>query len=322
MRTTVIASAAAALLLVGVGVVNSHRAARVGNDVAPAPRPVAMESMPPSATELGCHAGWPVVIDGMTTVIVPGPSSNHETVIAWHCVDNQGRHPSLIRALQGSPGVNSQYRATLLRPAGGLAVLSLQSVGSTVDVVAVAASAGSRWSWSGAAVHQLYTRTVAGVYEAGLRRASAQPCNERVLTASVWTPPWWDAGSAGLLRFVNSSSRPCYVRGYPTVAAVDVAGRVQRFSQTLNGPFGGIVSGPEPPFVVLKPGQVATALMESCTAQGTPGQTSPRRPAPATSERVTVALDGFSRSTAFKYRMNLCGLQVHPLTDQYFGPTS
>lgn len=77
------------------------------------------------------------------------------------------------------------------------------------------------------------------------------------------------AGGAGLghvgypIRFTNRSQATCSVRGYPGVAGLNKHGKqVEQALRTKNGYLGGVKPGHPIPTVVLKPGQVASALVE------------------------------------------------------------
>ena len=91
-------------------------------------------------------------------------------------------------------------------------------------------------------------------------------------------------GAAGghellLLGFENISTRTCFLRGYPGVAAVDSSGRVLlNADRMLNGMMGIAVNGDNtlsaPPVVVLRPGQAGLAALEwegVNPIQGVPG---------------------------------------------------
>jgi hypothetical protein len=299
------------VLVVGAGVVNSHRADQASKVIiVDLPVPISGSVLPPAATTLGCIAGSAVVADGIATLQVAAAT---ETIISWHCLDTHGRHPSLTRVFRGIPGVSSHPAATLLMPSQKLAVLNFRVVRRTVEITAVAASAdsGADWNWSGRAVLLSFTTTDGQSYAAGAFEWLGQPCAQADLSVVVWAPSWWVGEQTALLRFINQGARTCVVSGYPTVTALDHNG-AHRVPATLNGPFGGVVSSPEPPIVLLAPKQVATALLEARTANGRCGR----------SDRLAVSLAGFAVPVTVPYRIDLCGLQVHPLTDQYLGPTS
>jgi hypothetical protein len=209
--------------------------------------------------------------------------------------------------------VSSHPLATLLTPLQGLAVLNFRVVRRTVEITAVAASPGSagQWSWSGRAVLLSFTTTDGQDYVAGAWQWFGEPCAQADLSVVAWTPSWWVAEQTALLRFLNRGTKTCVLTGYPTVTALDRNG-THVVSKTLNGPFGGVVSSPEPPIVLLVPGQVATALLEARTSSGRCGR----------SDRLAVSIAGFAVPVIVAYRIDLCSLQVHPVTDQYLGPTS
>lgn len=77
------------------------------------------------------------------------------------------------------------------------------------------------------------------------------------------------SGDAGLghvgypVRFRNRSQTACSVHGYPGVAGLNKHGKqVEQALRTKNGYLGGVRPGHPIPTVILKPGQVASALVE------------------------------------------------------------
>jgi hypothetical protein len=312
MHNSIVAIAGVTAVLVGVGVVNSHRADEVSRAAMVAPPTVPLdEVMPPAASALGCHSsGSQVLPDGIATMRL-GASS--ETIASWHCVDLRGRHPSSTRVFLGIPGDTTTQVTTLITPSQNLSVQTFKVVLHTVEITAVAALADDRpaWNWSGRAVRLSYTTGDGETFSLSATEWFGEPCSSTTLSVRAWTPPWWVAEQTALLRFTNTGSRSCVVSGYPTVAATNRNGTNQVI-RTLNGPFGGVVSSPEPPIVVLDPNDVATALIEARTANGACGR----------SDRLEVSLENFADPVTVPYAIDLCGLQVHPLTDQYLGPTS
>jgi len=312
MHNSIVAIAGVTAVLVGVGVVNSHRAEEVTRaaSVAPPPAPID-ELMPPAASALGClSSGSQVLPDGIATMHL-GASS--ETIASWHCVDIRGRHPSSTRVFRGIPGVTTTPVTTLITPSQNLSVQTFEVVRQTVVITAVAALADDRtgWNWSGRAVRLSFSTGDGEAFLPGAAEWFGEPCSSATLSFRAWTPSWWVGEQTALLRFTNTGTRSCVVSGYPTVAATNRNGTHQVI-RTLNGPFGGVVSSPDPPIVVLDPNDVATALIEARTANGACGR----------SDRLEVSLENFADPVTVRYAIDLCGLQVHPLTDQYLGPTS
>jgi hypothetical protein len=72
------------------------------------------------------------------------------------------------------------------------------------------------------------------------------------------------AGHIGFrLRFHNSGSAPCTLRGYPGAAGLNKHGRqVVQAKRTKRGMLGGLKPGHKIPTVLLRPGRVATAVIE------------------------------------------------------------
>jgi hypothetical protein len=312
VHNSIVAIAGVTAVLVGVGVVNSHRAEEVSKAALVAPPPASVEVlMPPAASTLGCHGGGSHVRpDGIASMRL---DSSNETIASWHCVDARGRHPSSTRVFRGIPGLNAVAVTTLISPSQNLSVQTFKVVRHTVEITAVAAIAedGSAWNWAGRAVRMSFTTSDGEAFLPGATEWFGEPCTAPTLTVREWTPSWWVGEQTALLRFTNTGSRSCVVSGYPTVTAVDSKG-THRVIHTLNGPFGGLVSSPDPPIVVLDPNDVATALLEARAANGACGR----------SDRLEVSLDNFADPVSVPYAIDLCGLQVHPLTDQFLGPTS
>ena len=312
MHNAIVAIAGVTAVLVGVGVVNSYRAEEVSRAalVAPPTAPID-EVIPPAASALGCRSsGSHVLPDGMATMRLGAIS---ETIASWHCVDIRGRHPSSTRVFRGFPGDTGARVTTLITPSQNLSVQTFTVVQQTVEITAVAALADdqSAWNWSGRAVRLSYTTGDGKAFSPGATEWFGEPCSSSMLSVRAWTPSWWVGEQTALLRFTNTGSRTCVVSGYPMVAAINRNG-IHQVIRTLNGPFGGVVSSPEPPIVVLRPDDVATALIEARTANGACGR----------SDRLEVSLDNFAGPVTVPYVIDLCGLQVHPLTDQFLGPTS
>jgi hypothetical protein len=70
--------------------------------------------------------------------------------------------------------------------------------------------------------------------------------------------------------FRNQSGDPCYVTGYPSVTAVDSAGKVlARAIPTPEGFGGGISGSTQPPVVTLKPRAIGTVIIEALDAPTT-----------------------------------------------------
>jgi hypothetical protein len=175
--------------------------------------------------------------------------------------------------------------------------------------VHAAGQRAGRWDWSGVAVRLDFATgdgknfTLTGVQQ------FAERCAAGVLSVAVSAPMWWTSDQTAMVRFLNTGSRSCVLTGYPQVRALnDAASHPAR--ETMHGPFGGVVSDNAPPIVILQPREEATALLESTTS-GACGR----------SDRLGVSAPG-QAEVIVRYAIDQCGLQIHPLSDQFFGPTS
>jgi hypothetical protein len=110
--------------------------------------------------------------------------------------------------------------------------------------------------------------------------------------------------------FTNTGTSACSLSGYPGVAALSSAGaQVQQAQRTPNGYLGGLETGStSPPVVDLRPGAVASALVEGTDVPEGTAASCPTYPAllvtPPTStqsKRLALSLPGCSP------------LQVHPV---------
>jgi hypothetical protein len=299
--------AGAAALLISVGIINSHR----GHVPAPVPEPVerVQTMLMPPADDLGCLPATPILPDGIASLTVGG---NHETVSSWHCVDANGRHPSLVRILAGQPGTPGVAVTTLVSPQYGMSVRTFQVDGNVVQLTGVFAAGerAGRWDWSGVAVRLSFATEDGKNFALAGVQQFAEPCAAGLLSVAVSAPTWWTSNQTAMVRFVNSGSRSCVLTGYPQIRALqDATSHPAR--ETMHGRFGGVVSDDAPPIVILQPREAASALLESTTSSGACGR----------SDRLGVSGPGLPE-VIVRYAIDLCGLQIHPVSDQYFGPTS
>jgi hypothetical protein len=304
---TITGMAGAAALLISVGIINSPR----GHIPVPVPEPTepVQTTLMPPADDLGCMPATPILPDGIASLTVGG---DHETVSSWHCVDAKGRHPSLVRISKGLPGSPGAAVTTLVSPQYGLSVRTFQVDANVVQVTGVFAAGqrAGRWDWSGVAVRLDFATGDGKNFTLASAQEFAEPCVAGLLSVAVSAPTWWTSDQTAMVRFVNSGSRSCVMTGYPQVRALnDAASHPAR--ETMHGPFGGVVSDDAPPIVILQPREAATALLESATSSGACGR----------SDRLGVSAPG-QAEVIVRYAIDLCGLQIHPLSEQYFGPTS
>ena len=124
-----------------------------------------------------------------------------------------------------------------------------------------------------------------------------------------------------LLGFENISTRTCFLRGYPGVAAIDSSGRVLvNADRVLNGMMGLAVNADvtltAPPVVVLRPQQVGLAALEWESVDPLPGV--PGGCLAPHADALLVTAPDATVSTKFTGGFNyICGnLEINPVIDK------
>jgi hypothetical protein len=111
------------------------------------------------------------------------------------------------------------------------------------------------------------------------------------------------------LHFRNTSSRVCSVRGYPGAAGLNKHGKqVTQARRTPSGFLGGLKPGHTPPTVVLKSGEVATAVIEGVDVNSHGGAGCP------TLHGLLVTPPNDRKSVHLKFAPPDCArIQIHPV---------
>ena len=157
------------------------------------------------------------------------------------------------------------------------------------------------------------TTTTTTSTTAGLAR-----CTSAQLSISLGQTGAGLGHEGGTILFTNTGTTACSLSGYPGVAALSSAGaQVQQAQRTPNGYLGGMETGSTtPPLVDLRPGAVASALVEGTDVPEGTATSCPTYPAllvtPPTSThstRIALSLPGCSP------------LQVHPVVSGATGTT-
>jgi hypothetical protein len=118
------------------------------------------------------------------------------------------------------------------------------------------------------------------------------------------------------LRFRNTSHRSCSVYGYPGAAGLNKHGKqIEQAKRTKQGYSGGVDPNRKIPTVVLKPGQVATAVIESVgvTAHGANCKTF---------HSLLVTPPNDRKSVHLAIGLPRCSLQIHPVVKGTTGVAS
>lgn len=145
--------------------------------------------------------------------------------------------------------------------------------------------------------------------------ASTSRCRTADLTVAQGGTDSSSGHRSVVLKFTNTGSASCRLRGYPGVAALNSAGKqVAQAERTLHGYEGGLASG-QPPVVTLSPGQTASALLEAMAYQADGSSCS------AYAGLLVTAPDA-ERSTRMRWSTDACSeLEVHPVVPGTDGRT-
>ncbi|UQX87907.1 DUF4232 domain-containing protein [Jatrophihabitans telluris] len=308
MRTKVLAGAAALVLLVGIAVFNSRRAAHQRIAVPPPPTSVPAPAPPPNLDSLSCD-DWPersTVEEARAAFAV----SRHPDLqaISVRCSDASGqRGPSLVRVIDTAD--DDRIVATLIRPTQNLHVLAVRADARGVRVTAseaglptagdqkAAADLGSVFTWTFATKDGLH-------YGLGVPDRVAFACSPSDLALSL-TATGATAAAVGLR---NRSDRPCAVEGYPQVAAQSVEGALIASVHRMSATGSALTTTGAPAVIVLAPGHSARAVIDSSDRTPADGATICSR-----LSALTVGLPTGELLGTMPLRMRSCTLQVHPL---------
>jgi hypothetical protein len=296
--------------LLAVALVNSARSEH--DAVVVGPDAVAQLAPTPSVQALGCPS-WPgFVITREATALVGATADPHRAVVSWRCVDATGRrHPSLVQIVESTPGSGTgRVSAVLVRPSQNLHVDRVTASHAVIRIVA------SYWSINGpgccsaaprqGTVSLLTYATRDGVsYSYASSQHLADACAGIDLDVSI-EKAVVAVGEAALLRFVNHGSVPCAIEGYPSVIATSGSSYPRAASPSLSGPDGGVSDETVAPIVLLRPHEVATAVIESLSAFDA-GADCPR------SISLTVSLPAAGPVAQLPFAIRLCNPEVHPV---------
>jgi hypothetical protein len=206
-----------------------------------------------------------------------------------------------VIALQAAPPLGEVVR-NASREIG-----SAFSFGYTFDGTAASASAPQRVAF-GCAADDLRV-TSAGPFSAAAPSATPSaarppaPAAARSASRSSAVLP-----TSTVLRFRNVSAQTCAIEGYPGVIASSATGISTPADEVLFGPNGGIRRSGEPLVILLKPGAVASAVVDSAseTASGDLAQCK-------TISSLQVELPSGAPVPSVKEPLQVCRLEIHPL---------
>ena len=319
-----LAAGGAVALLVGVALVNSHRAAvdraahppHSAQQIAPAPPPTAVAAgvcQPVSTQSAWLEASLPYAAAGHPDL----------RVSSSRCWDASGtRYPSLVHVVD----LDDDHRivATLIRPVEQLNVASLSVSGSTISVTAYLPGrptadqvpgifpagspvrsrlGGSHASVRGGSLLRIRFSSADGVhFSRGPAELIAGPCRSvQLQLGAVPVATGRTRPNVAVLLLHNTSRSPCALEGYPQVSGGTATGDLLTARPELSGPAGGAPDSGVPPVVLLA--DWASAVVE------------PADPAAPCTDllELLVALPDGEALGGVSVRLRACDLSVHPL---------
>jgi hypothetical protein len=336
------AAAAVAVLAVGITVVNGQRdgnstkstaASGVGSAdssvTAPSSRPLAGQlgqsdvpaagaaggsGRPPNSSPtvplptITCLAGQfgTVYVGGALTIAATAEKLG---ISNGFCVTPGGVRAGSEVLVYREAGDSVMPVATLIRPAQQLDVDYLSVSGESVTVTASvhrpqAVLGATRPVASGSVVAITFVTKDNGQTFAVAAPATlvALPCARDDLTVSVNSE---GTGGPSRVQFLNASTAPCAIEGYPGVRPQRGSTLLPEALHTMVGSGGGVTKVPAPPIVVLAPGDTASAIIDAADPSAAPCAQPP--------DRLDISLPATGRVAVLPFAGGACRLQVHPI---------